>query len=549
MTFCSNCGEKVNDGAKFCVSCGAPTDTNRYTDNNKRKTVYEGEVHKCPNCGEILRSFTANCPTCGHELRGTKATSSVRELADKLESIEANRENVKHNPIKTFYFGQALTKADEQKITLIRSFSIPNTKEDLYEFLILSESNINMDLYDEGNQFKKNDARRAVSDAWKAKFEQAYQKAKILFADDPRMTEIQALYDSTHKSINKAKWKTWKFVGIVWGITLVLFAILFAFTFTITSCDKKEEITRLEGIEEKIETALNDGDYKLALTNANRLEYSGYDTSLEKDWEIKRNYWIDKVIEEAAENGVILEKTIDREENDEEQTSTSTSSSNKDTNSNKGETDNYYNTAGQNENVILAEGVTANSNKYLQIKEVGYTMSGDYITCVVTLENLSADKVIEFPVFRVTAYDENDKIIGSEERTLSVIYPNQNFVDGGTLIEVSEKPHRIDVTVLEPEDYNIVSATTMDHPIHKQMIGKNISVNSDNITGEIYNPNDYKIDSAMVTVVFKDANGTIVSSEMEFVDQIPANGTIPFDISLASNEQATDKIEVFAYIW
>lgn len=57
--------------------------------------------------------------------------------------------------------------------------------------------------------------------------------------------------------------------------------------------------------------------------------------------------------------------------------------------------------------------------------------------------------------------------------------------------------------MLEPDDYNITPASNMEHPVHKQMVGKNISVNSDKITGEVYNPNDYKIDSAMVTVVLE----------------------------------------------
>ena len=274
--FCSKCGEKLVVGSKFCNFCGTPTNNAdpkkeekineeprvEYNDEpiTERQTVYEGNVHKCPNCGEVLNAFTANCPACGHELRGTKATSAVRELAAKLEAIESKREAVKHNALKSLYFGQSLTKTDEQKISLIRSFSIPNTKEDLYEFLILSESNIDIDLYDEnGNQFKKNDARRAVSDAWKAKFEQAYQKAKILFAGDPRLTEIQALYDATHQSIKKAKWKTWKFVGILWGILLVVFAIIITLSLTIASCAKNDEVARLESIETKIETALDEG--------------------------------------------------------------------------------------------------------------------------------------------------------------------------------------------------------------------------------------------------------------------------------------------------
>lgn len=321
MAYCINCGQQLADGAKFCAECG--TSVNEANQSTQRKAVYDGEIHKCPNCGEVLDSFVSNCPACGYELRGTEATSAVRELAAKLEAIESERETIRHNPLKSLYFGQEITKTDEQKISLIRSFSIPNTKEDLYEFLILSESNIDIDLYDDdGNQFKKNDARRAVSDAWKAKFEQAYQKAKIIFANDPRLNEIQSLYDRTQKSISKAKWKTWKLVGILWGVILAVLAIIFIFDFAFISNDQKKEIARLESIEEKIEIALQDGDYKYALMNADSLVFSGSDTDLERGWEIKRNYWIDKVIEEGAKNGITLERPSDRLPNEEEHPST-----------------------------------------------------------------------------------------------------------------------------------------------------------------------------------------------------------------------------------
>ena len=50
MEFCTNCGEQVIDGAKFCANCGmAVVETNKST---QRKMVYEGELHKCLNCGD-----------------------------------------------------------------------------------------------------------------------------------------------------------------------------------------------------------------------------------------------------------------------------------------------------------------------------------------------------------------------------------------------------------------------------------------------------------------------------------------------------------------
>lgn len=100
IKFCPYCGTKLDNGARFCKNCGNPIDYNtekmqkeQYKENtSQRKYIYDGFIHKCPNCGEVLESFSANCPTCGMELRSTKVTSSVREFALKLEAIEARRE-------------------------------------------------------------------------------------------------------------------------------------------------------------------------------------------------------------------------------------------------------------------------------------------------------------------------------------------------------------------------------------------------------------------------------------------------------------------------
>lgn len=83
MAFCINCGQELAEGAKFCANCGKAVTGEKTT--SQGKTVYEGNLHKCPNCGEVLNSFVTNCPTCGHEIRDTQGVSSVRQLAIKLE--------------------------------------------------------------------------------------------------------------------------------------------------------------------------------------------------------------------------------------------------------------------------------------------------------------------------------------------------------------------------------------------------------------------------------------------------------------------------------
>ena len=97
MAFCSNCGARIADNAKFCPECGSPN-TSNFSDSPERQQEYVGKILKCPNCGETLKSFEVNCPTCGYELRGSRATNSVRELALKLEAVENSRER---NPTRS----------------------------------------------------------------------------------------------------------------------------------------------------------------------------------------------------------------------------------------------------------------------------------------------------------------------------------------------------------------------------------------------------------------------------------------------------------------
>lgn len=322
MAYCSNCGNQLVDGSKFCNNCGTAVDSEN---NNQRKTVYDGEIHKCPNCGEVLSSFVTVCPACSYELRGAKASNSVRELAIKLQQIESGRTSKSNNILGRGFGFKQPDDIDEQKINLIKSFAIPNTKEDILEFAVLAASNVDRNAYDESYGYlsqRMNARRRDVSNAWMSKLEQAYQKAKIVLAGDPRLNEIQALYDSTHKSVNKVKWRTWKLVGIIYGVLFAIIAVILIIVFTSTAISEKKEIERLESIEEKIEIALNDEDYKYALMNADSLIFDGGDAELKRDWEIKRNYWIDKIIEEAAEDGIVLERPADVNESEEDSTPT-----------------------------------------------------------------------------------------------------------------------------------------------------------------------------------------------------------------------------------
>ena len=155
MPFCTNCGRKVADGAKFCHSCGAPIEQPRAEEKAGRKTVYEGEVRKCPNCGKVLDTFAATCSACGYEIRNANASNALKEFSEKLSALSSN----------------------DQKVSLIQSFPIPNTKEDIFEFIILAASNFDAEQLKGGTKQK-------LASSWLVKITQCYNKAKLMFHDD-----------------------------------------------------------------------------------------------------------------------------------------------------------------------------------------------------------------------------------------------------------------------------------------------------------------------------------------------------------------------------
>lgn len=218
MLICSNCNQEMNDDTKFCPNCGTPVKEN--SSEEKRKMVFEGTIHKCPNCGEILNSFVTNCPACGYEIRERKNSTSVSEFAAKLEEIEKSRPATNELGFKDIFTTAIVDDITQKEISMIQSFPIPNTKEDLIEFLILSSSNINTRAFSElsGTTARQ----KAISGAWKSKFEQAYQKALISFGSTPEFKNIQNIYDK----INDELTKTNKSNSYFWIVFLVIMVIV-----------------------------------------------------------------------------------------------------------------------------------------------------------------------------------------------------------------------------------------------------------------------------------------------------------------------------------
>ena len=273
MAYCSNCGKELVEGAKFCYDCGAPAQPVE----NERKTIYDGEIHKCPNCGDTIDAYEAVCEACGYEIRGRKATYS-----DKLSDDGKKRKN-----------STDLTEKDMAKITLIRSFPIPNTKEDLLEFIIAAAANINITRVEGWDDISHSEV--AISEAWQAKLEQAYEKAKVGFSTSVEFEKVQDIYQGVKMAVSKQRKKS-KYISITCIVGIILFiVVLWGFIgFDIIS-DKREirkENERLNEIVEEIYNEIDVENYTSARIKASSLVFAvsnDYSNDYEEYWDKKRD--------------------------------------------------------------------------------------------------------------------------------------------------------------------------------------------------------------------------------------------------------------------
>ena len=120
----------------------------------KPRTNKEGDLKKCPSCGAPVQSFKTTCSDCGHEFRGTKGVSSILALTEKIDAINFNVEDY-----------------DDVIEGIISNYPIPNTKEDLLEFISIGVSKA---AWGEGG----------IKKAWSDKADEAINKLDVISTGD-----------------------------------------------------------------------------------------------------------------------------------------------------------------------------------------------------------------------------------------------------------------------------------------------------------------------------------------------------------------------------
>lgn len=171
MPYCVDCGQHVADELEYCGHCGT-----RVRKREEENTIFAAETPNvlCPNCGVLVDYGTKICPTCSYEIQGPKATPAVKEFTGKLSA----------------------SLSDDQKASIIKYYPVPNSKDDILDFIFMSSSNIT------------GERNNQVLDAWSVKLEQCYQKAQLIIHDRVILARVQDTYDQTKKLItNQKRWQ------------------------------------------------------------------------------------------------------------------------------------------------------------------------------------------------------------------------------------------------------------------------------------------------------------------------------------------------------
>lgn len=180
--------------AKKAAAAAAPQASNK-----------EDRVKKCPHCGARVRSLRTTCEECGHEFRNVEAIKSAAVLFEQIKNLEKEKsqelslhENNRNKQLEAFGAAYSkerrkdrndlVEKLDEAaeaienkfskaKISLIKTYPVPNTNQDLLEFLTMAAAAVSINDDDDG-------VLRKEGEAWLKKTDQIYQKLLIGATDD-----------------------------------------------------------------------------------------------------------------------------------------------------------------------------------------------------------------------------------------------------------------------------------------------------------------------------------------------------------------------------
>jgi hypothetical protein len=159
-----------------------------------------GNIKTCPSCGASVKPLDIVCPDCNHEFQNKIANKSLKEFIEKLE--KEDNKNYEYDSDRT-----------EKKVKIITQFPIPQTKEDILEFLSYCYPFLENPSSDSEEIKQKN--------AWRTKVGQAIIKGKMA-AGDSMDKEVFLDFEKKIEALLKKEKKSTKYESVKEGIISII---------------------------------------------------------------------------------------------------------------------------------------------------------------------------------------------------------------------------------------------------------------------------------------------------------------------------------------
>lgn len=237
------------------------------------------KTKRCPHCGNMMAGNELKCPDCGYEFQNIEANKSIKELFALLNEIDGN--NSQSEMISSLTGGDI--KRLRKKKTIIENFPIPNTKENLVEFIT-------------SLQPKAIDTSDKLALSYYKKYEECINKAKTLYPNDsvfaPILMEFENVKKVAKKTIRFKKLFSLKSGCLLYIALYIVFMIAFGIWALISNNRKSSEN---EVRENKFVELVNSGNIdeakNIAKTDDNRKTIYDYYIA-NKDWNNAEKYAI-----------------------------------------------------------------------------------------------------------------------------------------------------------------------------------------------------------------------------------------------------------------
>jgi len=317
MAFCVNCGVENADGVKFCNGCGKEVAAAAKAAAPAKEKM--GNIRTCPNCGEVLESFQSRCKSCGHELNSVEVSKKISEFVDQVNKFDHEIANTREDPfpgsktaklvgwvvLNLFTLGipllvrvvrnlvapkaSKLLPAEEKKKSYIENFVVPNSREDIVEFVLFASSKVEALM---SNKTSDVGTINMWAKMWSSKCSQLQSRAQVVLAGDKQTTEmITRMIDRPQAMMRKARNKNLIMAAaiLVPVVTLIIVLTVSDESAERARADARDAaaITLMASLEElyaDIRQLVTEGDFSEARIQAIRLVWT------DAGWN-NRNYW------------------------------------------------------------------------------------------------------------------------------------------------------------------------------------------------------------------------------------------------------------------